>query len=120
MRSHCSVFFPFAKLWESEPETTAVERASSLTPLQVLQAVKLLRLFHRERRTPNQMTPLPLATSRLRSAVNFAKDLRVLTLVRPRLIAPYPRTSSSPYGVRSFWSNTIATQFGIRHYDAKP
>ena len=83
MRSHCSVFVPFAKLWELEPNTTAVERASSLTPLQVLQAVKLLRLFHRERRNPNQMTPLPVATSRLRSAVNFAKDLRVLTLVRP-------------------------------------
>jgi hypothetical protein len=66
------------------------------------------------------MTPLPVATSRLRSAVNFAKDLSVLTLVRRRLIAPYPRTSSSPYGVRSYWSNTIATQFGIGHYDAKP
>ena len=55
---------------------------------------------------------LPVATSRLRSAVNFAKELTVLTLVRPRLIAPYPRTSSSPYGVRSFWSNTIATRRG--------
>ena len=58
------------------------------------------------------MTPLPVATSRLRSAGNFAKDLRVLMLVRPRLIAPYPRTSSSPYGNRCFWSNTIATWRG--------
>src|SRR5215469_588186 len=46
--------------------------------LQVLQALKLWRLLHRERSSPNQMTPLPVATSRLRSAVNFAKDLRVL------------------------------------------
>lgn len=34
------------------------------------------------------MTPLPVATSRLRSAVNFAKDLRVLTLVRPPTNCP--------------------------------